>query len=390
LQRLRTDLDAVRSALRNALTAAQAAVVREVRLAVLDHLRGRLHDRATDPRPLPRSDPTGKLLYPALDLGAAGEEFCERELVYLSPMAHQPSSVLSRWERELTGPTEDSAPEGRPHDFLLRYCRRIEPSNAAPAELLLRLQVLAEQAAQTSQSTDPAQAEDRERVLRWIDEHQALAARLECVEGFLRTFGDFMSNLREKLLTPWDRALRTRRFVLFRRNVTHVPLSRPERSAIRDGDLVAALDDLTATVQQSVEAHCQRALAFDNSLAKWRSWCSGHAWVESVRQLETEAARQRQDVQERCVNWDEGWSEAAHHLRQCLNQITTILMAYEPLLLSRAAPEEFSVRLTRAQRDALDLRAADRAAGWLKENWPRPSDRVEAVFALWQLGVTVQ
>jgi len=389
LQRLRADLDAVRSALRNALTAAQAAVVREVRLAVLDHLRGRLHDRATDPRPVPRSDPTGKLLYPALDLGAAGEDFCERELVYLSPLARQPSSVLNRWERELTAPTEDAAIGGRPHDFLLRYCRRIEPSDAAPAELLRRLQVLAEQAAQTGQSTDPAQADDRERVLRWIDEHQALAARLECMERFLRIFSDFTSGLKEKLLTPWARALRTRRFVVFRRNVAHVPLSRSERAAIRDGEGATALDNLTAAVQQSMEVHDQRTLAFDNALAKWRSWCSGHAWVESVRQLEVEATRQRQDVQERCARWDEGWSEAARALRQYLNQITSILMAYEPLLLSRAAPEEFSVRLTRARREALDLRAADRAAGWLQENWPRPSDRVEAVFALWQLGVTM-
>src|SRR5262249_38896257 len=146
LRRLRADLDAVRSALRGTLTAAQAAVVREERLAVLDHLRGRLHGRASDARPLLRSDPTGKLLYPALDLGAAGDEYCERELANLSPMAHQPSSVLSRWERELTGPTEEGASAERPHDFLIRYCRRVEPSDAAPAELLLRLQALREQA----------------------------------------------------------------------------------------------------------------------------------------------------------------------------------------------------------------------------------------------------
>jgi hypothetical protein len=389
LHRLRTDLDAVRSALRNALTAAQAAVVREARLAVLDQLRGRLHDRATDTRPLPRSDATGKLLYPALDIGAAGAEYCERELVYLSPMAHQPSSVLSRWERELTGPVEDGAPGGRPHDFLIRYCRQVEPSDAAPAELLLRLQVLTEQAMQASQSTDPAQAEDRERVLRWMDAHQALAARLEHVEGFLRTFDDFMRNLKEKLLTPLDRALRTRRLVLFRRHVAHVPLSRPERAAIRDRELASALEELTATIQHSVEAHCQRSQAFDNALAMWRTWCSGYDWVESVLQLEVEAVRQRQDMQERCAHWDESWSEAARTLRQFLDQIASVLHAYEPLLLSRAVSEEISVRLTRAQREALDLQAADRAADWLKASWPRPSDRVEAVVALWELGVTL-
>jgi serine/threonine protein kinase len=389
LRRLRTDLDAVRSALRSALTAAQAAVVREARLAVLDHLRGRLHDRATDMRPQVRSDLTGKLLYPALDLGAAGDEYCERELAYLSPMAHQPSSVLSRWERELTGPTEDDLAAERPHDFLIRYCRRVEPSDAAPSELLLRLQAMTEQAVRASQSTDPAQTEDRERMLRWMDEHQALATRLKSVEEFLRTFQDFETNLREKLLTPWDRALRMRRLIVFRRNAAHVPLSRSERAAIRDGDLATALEGLTTTIQESAEAHRQRGQAFDAALAKWRTWCAGHAWVESFRQLEIEAIRQRQVVQDRCAKWDEGWSEAVDNLRQHLNQITNVLDGYEPLLLSRTAPEEVSVRLRRTQRDALDMRAAVRAARWLEENWPRPSDCVEAVFALWQLGVSV-
>jgi serine/threonine protein kinase len=388
LRRLRADLDAVRSALRGTLTAAQAAVVREERLAVLDRLRGRLHGRASDTRPLLRSDPTGKLLYPALDLGAAGDEYCERELANLSPMVHQPSSVLSRWERELTGPTEEGAAAERPHDFLVRYCRRVEPSDAAPAELLQRLLVLREQAVQASRSTDPAQAEDRERALRWMDEHQALAARLVVVEEFLRTLKEFITNLKEKLLTPWDRALRTRRMVLFRRNVARVPLSRSERAAIRDGELAAALEGLTAAVQQSVEAHRQRGLAFDASLAKWRTWCAGHAWVESVRQLEIEAGRQRRDLQDRCATWDEGWSEATDNLHRFLNQITSVLHGYEPLLSSAKTPEEVSVRLTRAQRESLDLQSADQVARWFKENWPRPSDRVEAVFALWELGVT--
>jgi len=388
LQRLRADLDAVRSALRSALTAAQAAVVREARLAVLDHLRGRLHDRATDNRPPVRSDPSGKLLYPALDLGAAGDDYCERELANLSPMAHQPSSVLSRWERELTGPTEDVVAGDRPHDFLVHYCRRVEPSDAAPSEFLLRLQALREQAVQASRSTDPVQAEDRERALRWMDEHQALATRLDGVEAFLRTFEDFTTNLKEKLLTPWDRALRTRRLVLFRRNVARVPLSRSERAAIRDGKLAAALDSLTTIVQQCIEAHRQRGQAFDASLAKWRTWCAGHTWLESVRRLEAEAIRQRQDVQVRCATWDEGWSEALDNLRQYLDRIRSVLHGYE-LLLSSPTPEEVTVRLTRAQREALDLQAADRVALWIKENWPRPSEQIEAVFALRELGVTV-
>src|SRR5262249_50951392 len=51
MRRLRADLDAVRSALRNALTAAQAAAVREARLAVLDRLWGELQGRAGEGGP---------------------------------------------------------------------------------------------------------------------------------------------------------------------------------------------------------------------------------------------------------------------------------------------------------------------------------------------------
>ena len=177
----------------------------------------------------------------------------------------------------------------------------------------------------------------------------------------MRTFEDFTTNLKEKLLTPWDRALRTHRLVLFRRNVAHVPLSRSERAAIRDGKLAAALDSLTTIVQQCIEAHRQRGQAFDASLAKWRTWCAGQTWLESVRRLEAEAIRQRQHVQDRCATWDEGWSEALDNLRQYLVRITSVLHGYE-LLLSSPTPEEVTVRLTRAQREALDLQAADRVA----------------------------
>jgi serine/threonine protein kinase len=50
LKRLRTDLDAVRSALRSSLVAAQAATVREARLSVLDQLRSRFLNRPAVPR----------------------------------------------------------------------------------------------------------------------------------------------------------------------------------------------------------------------------------------------------------------------------------------------------------------------------------------------------
>src|SRR5262249_49183134 len=57
LLRLRADLDAVRAAVRNALTAAQSAAVREARLAVLDRLRCRLQKREAEAEPAPRQGP---------------------------------------------------------------------------------------------------------------------------------------------------------------------------------------------------------------------------------------------------------------------------------------------------------------------------------------------
>jgi serine/threonine protein kinase len=387
LGRLRADLDAVRGALGSALTAAQAAVVREARLAVLEQLRGRLHDRPAEPRPLPHLDPAGRLLYPALDLGAAGDEHCERELAYLSPLARQPGSVLGRWERELTGPAGGSPAAARAQDFLFRYCRRLDLNAPAAAEFLRCYHHLIETVVRASPSADPAQAEDRERVLRWVDDHQALAARLECGEWFVRLFQEFLGGLQDKLLTPWDRALRARRLLFFRRKAARVPLSRPERSAIRDGEMGPALERLAAAVRQGAEAQQQRARDFESSLAQWRTWCSGHPWLESVALLEADSLQQRQDVEAACGLWDGRWSEAIDRLSQCLTRVTALLRAYDPLLTGGPTPEEVTVRLTRAQREGLDLRAAEGAANWLRPNWPAPGDKVEAVFALRELGL---
>src|SRR5262249_5706344 len=85
MKRLRADLNAVRSALRNALTAAQAAAVREARLAALDRLLGEMQGRTGEAGVRPRSEPAPRLIYPALDLGAAGDEHRQRELAYLAP-----------------------------------------------------------------------------------------------------------------------------------------------------------------------------------------------------------------------------------------------------------------------------------------------------------------
>src|SRR5262249_38059206 len=143
-----------------------------------------------------------------------------------------------------------------------------------------------------------------------------------------------------------------------------------------------------SAVRHSSEKRVKRVRAFENAVAQWRNWCSGRAWLESVVQLEAEAVRQRHDIEARCDAWDRAWSEAAWQLRQCLKRIGNLLRAYEALLTATVAPQEVSVRLTRAQREALDLRSAEEAAAWLDQHWPPPSDALEAILALWELGVS--
>jgi hypothetical protein len=386
LRRLRGDVDAVRGALRHALTAAEAVAVHESRLAVLDRLRGRLHGRTPGEPTRLRSDPAGRLLYPALDLGAAGEAHCERELAYLSPLAGQPDSVLGRWERELSGPALDGSAAGRARDFLLRYGRRLDLEAPAPAEFLRAYRELTARVTQAGPSADPAQEEDRERVLRWVDEHGALAARLECAAEFARRFRDFATALGDKLLTPWDRALRARRFLFFRRQAAAVPLNRAERSAIPDAEAAAALDRLAGAVREGVAARRRRAEDFEAALSAWRGWCAGRVWLDSVTQLEADALRQRREAEAACGSWDQGWSGAEGRLRGCLARVREILHTYDTLLAAGAAPKEVTARLTRARREALGLEAAEEAVAWLEHNWPAPGDGVEAVFALWGLG----
>jgi hypothetical protein len=390
LRRLRADLDAVRGALRNALTAAQAAAVREQRLAVLDQLRSRLQDRPAEAGPLTHAEPPGRLLYPALDLGAAGDEHCVRELTYLSPLVCQPTSVLGRWERELLGPAEEGGATGRYHEFLVRYCRRFDLDGTAPVEFLNRYDELTAKVALRNASADPTLAEDLERVLRWLDDHLALATRLASLPPLLTVLQDFLRILRDRLLTPWDRALRPRYLLFFRRQAAHVPLSRAERAAIHDEDVSVALEKLASAIRQSSERRAQQGRAFEQALGQWRNWCSGHAWLDAVVHLEAEAIRQRCEVEARSDAWDRAWSEAAWHLRQCVTRITQLLHAYEPLQAAQGVPDEVSVRLTRAQREGLDIRTAETAVAWLEQHWPPPSDVVESILALWELGVSIR
>src|SRR5262249_13618816 len=106
-------------------------------------------------------------------------------------------------------------------------------------------------------------------------------------------------------------------------------------------------------------------------------------------QLEPTALRQQMEIEKQCSAWDQSWADVASRLNQCLHPVRSILRSYDSLLSSPAAPEEVTIRLTRTQRESLDLHAAKDAARWLEANWPPPSDRLEAVFALWELGVSV-
>jgi hypothetical protein len=385
MERLRADLDAVRDALRSVLTAAQSAAVRETRLAVLDRLRGRLHGERLDGVPLPRSNPAGRLLYPALDLGAAGDVHCERELAYLSPLTGQPGSVLGRWERELSGPVVDGAARGRVRDFLLRYCQRLELNASPTAEFLRSYGELAAKVTQAGPAEDPARAEDRERVHRWVDEHRHLAERLECGPAFVREFRDFLATLCDKLLTPWDRALHARRLLFFRRKAALVPLNRTERSAIHDGEMAASLERLASAVRESEAARRRRDGDFEHALSAWRAWRAGRSWLDSVTRLEVDALGQREEVEEACSKWDRDWSRVRSRLEEYLEQVREVLRTYEPLRVDGLTRKDIAARLTRTQRAALEPEAAEQTAGWLRQNWPGPADQVEARFALWEL-----
>jgi hypothetical protein len=382
MKRLRADLDAVRGALRNALTAAQAAAVYEARLAVLDRLWGEFQGRAGEGGARPRPESAARLIYPALDLGAAGDEHRQRELAYLAPAATPPVAALGRWERELAGPGDDTSASGRARVFLARYCRRVEPHGPAAAEFLKCYRGLVEKFVRANPGRDPSQAEDRERVLRWLDSHQALAERLECGECFLGVFRSLLGAVREKLLGPWDRELGRRRYLFFRRKFAPLSLGHAERVAMPDDAAATALEKLTAAVREGGVAARERREDFEGALAQWHAWCSGRGWVEGVDRLEGDARQQREDVEAALAAWEQGWCEAARRLRKFLDRLGAILERFGPLT---PEGEPATARLARAQRESLKVEAAEDALAWIQGNWPAPGERVEAAFALWEL-----
>jgi hypothetical protein len=388
MQRLRRDLDAVRQALGSALIAAQAAAVRETRLAVLDQLRARLKNLPVEANHAPPQSAPGRLVYPALDVGAAGAAHCLSEVAYL-PGSNQVGSVLDRWEHELGGHSRDEAGAERNWDFLVRYCRRVDLGSAAAARFLATHRELVAGDNPADSAADPAHAEERERALRWAEDHRGLAARLEKGENFGLIFQHFLVALCDRLLTPWDRALRARRLFFLRRKSAHITLGRTERAAIPDAALTDAAEQLTLEVQHSRVVHRQRGQDFAAALTRWRTWRAGTAWVDAVDRLEAAAERQRQEVEAACASWDLEWESVCRRLHGWVDRVGEVLDAFDLAFAAKTAPDEVTIRLTRTRREALNVSASEEAAAWIRDNWPPPGDSVEAVFALWELGVTV-
>jgi hypothetical protein len=386
LKRMRRDVDAVRQALRGALIAAQAAAVRESRLLVLDRMRALLKNQPWEADATPQANAAGRLVYPALDVGAAGEVHCGNELAFL-PSVGQAGSVLDFWERELAGSVHEDTGLGRNGDFLVRYCRRVDLSDAGPSVFLARHRELHTDKS-TISTADPTEAEERERALRWAEEHQDLATRLQKGEWFYQAFQEFVAALRERLLTPWDRALRTKQLLFFRRNAAYVSLSRAERAAVRNSEIAEALERLVQVVRRSQVVRQQRARDFAAALNRWRTWRAGNPWLGAVDELEGAALRQRQELDARCASWDQEWEETVGCLRAFFEHLGAILRPFDSSLADKSAPEEVTLRLSRARREGLDLPAAEQAESWIRQHWPPPADRMEAVFALWDLGVT--
>jgi hypothetical protein len=295
--------------------------------------------------------------------------------------------VLDRWEQELTGLEGGRSAAGGAWDFLLRYCRALDPDAAAAGHFLDRYQSLAEMVSRTALPADLAQADDREQARRWLDEHQALAERLREGPTFVAAFRDFQTNLRDKLLTPWDRALRTKALFLFRRRAARVALSNKERLAIHNTAITAALARLGRTLDEGREAREQRGHDFGRVRARWRAWCAGRSWLPAVGHLEDEAMRQWQEQENTASAWEEAWGCEAQRLRRFLEEIDLLLRSYDGPLAAEPAPEEVCVRLTRVRREALDLEGAAEAVAWLERHWPPPGDRGESLFALGELGL---
>src|SRR5262249_4184181 len=208
-----------------------------------------------------------------------------------------------------------------------------------------------------------ATGEERERLLRWAEEHRELASRLERGARFVGAFQDFLRAAGERLLTPWRRALRTRQFLFFRRTTVPVTLSRAERAAIGNEAIAGAVASLEEAVQQGLAVRKRREEEFTRALLQWRTWRADGSWLAAVEQLEAQALQQSQDVECQSMLWAQGWAEAVRGVRVYLDRLEAILRVFDSLFRAKGAPDEKTTRLTRAQREGLETRKAEEAGG---------------------------
>jgi hypothetical protein len=221
-----------------------------------------------------------------------------------------------------------------------------------------------------------------------LDDHQALAERIRGIASFVAVYCDFTANLRDKLLTPWDRALRSRVLFVFRRRAVSVALSRDERAAIHNEETHLALARLRASVQESDAACQERGRDFNRVLGRWQAWRSGRAWLGAIEGLEADALQQWQELADTARAWDAQWTRMSNRLHEWMKSIEETLSLYDRLLSVQPPAEEVQARLPRSRREALPLCGAEEAVAWLECNWPPPGDRLESLFALWELGLS--
>jgi hypothetical protein len=144
---------------------------------------------------------------------------------------------------------------------------------------------------------------------------------------------------------------------------------------------------LETAVREGVTARRRRAADFEGALARWRVSFAGRSWLNALARLESDALRQRRDIEAASDVWDQGWSEAVDRLRNWLAKTSTLLSNYDPLISANPSVEEVSARLTRTQRETMEPTIGGEAVNWIQRNWPAPSEKVEAAFALSELGL---
>jgi hypothetical protein len=144
---------------------------------------------------------------------------------------------------------------------------------------------------------------------------------------------------------------------------------------------------LENAVRDGVTSRRRRAADFEGALARWRASFAGRSWLDALARLESDALGQWRDLEAASDAWDQEWSEAIDRLRNWLAETSSVLSNYEQLLSTKPFVDEVNARLTRTQRENMDPAIGGEAVLWLERSWPAPSEKVEAAFALLELGL---